>query len=53
METLFFILSSTALGYLVQGQEKLKTDIYELKNELAEIKTALPKRRSDRQTDPS
>ncbi|MCE2672043.1 MAG: hypothetical protein LW635_09700 [Microcystis sp. 53598_E5] len=47
MESLFFVMCGSALGYIIHNQEKLKQDIFDLREEIARIEMRLPKRKTD------
>jgi hypothetical protein len=47
MESLFFVICSSALGYIIHNQEKLKQDIFDLREKVARIEVRLPKRKTD------
>lgn len=47
MEALFFIMCSSALGYIIHNQEKLKENIFSLRRKVDNIEMHLPKRKTD------
>jgi len=47
METLFFILSSTALGYIIKNLEDMKAEMSILSNRMTRLEFKMPKRKSD------
>lgn len=44
METLFFILSSTALGYIIKNLEEMKDHMALLSSRVSRIEYKIPKR---------